>query len=403
VATTIGSANIQLSADAAGLGQDLAAAKQSIDKFADASNRSLGKLGELGERFTSALGRADALGSSLTRLSEATTDKLAAAFDVARTSLASLVGAMMIARSAGASMMSGIGIGVAGIAASLGIAALSRPGVTGAGADFLRSRGLGGRLATAADVEHVEAGRGGAEASRVRSRAAGTLMAGDIGASAGERAARFREEADAVGRTAEEMERLRIEREKAKNRTLLEAGIITRDVYEATSRSLREASSALEGLTEARRRDREAAMAAADAELRRTAHVASWTADMARGRAVTDSLMTPRERAVAELRELEELRSRRPDAISEDAIRRRAGVLASGLSEAGPIGAAAMGIGESATISAINAAGRRAGPSAEDLLTEVRDELGRIRDAIATATTPIASSIVGIAGLLGRP
>jgi hypothetical protein len=394
VATTIGSANIQLSADAAGLGQDLAAAKQSIDKFADASNRSLGKLGELGERFTSALGRADALGSSLTRLSEATTDKLAAAFDVARTSLASLVGAMMIARSAGASMMSGIGIG---------IAALSRPGVTGAGADFLRSRGLGGRLATAADVEHVEAGRGGAEASRVRSRAAGTLMAGDIGASAGERAARFREEADAVGRTAEEMERLRIEREKAKNRTLLEAGIITRDVYEATSRSLREASSALEGLTEARRRDREAAMAAADAELRRTAHVASWTADMARGRAVTDSLMTPRERAVAELRELEELRSRRPDAISEDAIRRRAGVLASGLSEAGPIGAAAMGIGESATISAINAAGRRAGPSAEDLLTEVRDELGRIRDAIATATTPIASSIVGIAGLLGRP
>lgn len=408
---TIGQANIQLTADSAGFAEDLSRAQGSLDKFATASNRSLGKLTEIGEKFGSAIGRADAVTDAFNRLATTTGSKLTAGMDAAKASIGALVGSMMLAKSTGMSLMSGLRFGLAGLGVSLGLSALTTTpeAATGPGADWLRRRGLGGGgfrfdeagLRSDADIETTRTVHGDAAAAFARRSSDAMMRAGAAGERAGGRADSWREERLAMLMTAEERERDRLRSERGRAASDYRAGLITGDTYAEMAREIARAEEELTALTAARERDRLAAERAAEAERARAEHARAYAVDAERARSVEESLRTPRERAIAELRELERLRGR--GMLTEEAVRGRAAALAGGLAETGPIGPSAMGLGESATISAINAAGRRSGPTAEDLLMEVRAELEAIRAAIGTVGTSVSAGLGGVAGILRGP
>lgn len=398
MATTIGESNIQLTADAAGFAQDLSRAERSMGSFATTASRTLARVGEFGERFTSTIGRAEALGTAFARLGDDATNKLAAGIDVAQASIGTLVSSMMIAKATGASLFSGFASGFAGLAVGTILSSLSRPET--AGSRFSATAGVSRfGLADIGTLSPTHMSR------RARAASEGEAIGG-VGADAEAAARRFGTMADTIGLTSERIELLSLMRRR--DELVAEHGrdITGSPVYAALSSAIEDARRELGRLTEARERDRRAAMDAAEAERLRAEHSAAFRADMDRGRAVTESLMSPRERAVAELRELEYMRTRTPGSISEDAIRRRAEVLAGGLGATGPTGPAALGIGESATISTINAAiaaARGGGESAEDLLREVRDEIGRLRDAVTRTGDASRATLGGIFGVMTSP
>lgn len=378
MATTIAKASIQLTANAESLKPGFMQAEREMDKFKKATSKRLGDVAEVGEKLTSGLARTSQLGDTFARLGT-DADKFGAGIDAATQSMGNLVNSMRLAKATGGSMLGGLAAGITALGAAVGfsiLGGLSRPVGEDAAA---REAPLGTRRSP---IEMFGTGR------TVR----GTIRAmfgldPDLGEATPTRGPRPPDFAELSGRASERAGTMARGFEDAlaamrgMSREELAFRAIERDL-ETIPEGTHEWAAATRELARARAFVRDI-----DIETRAAA-------DMARGRAVAESVRTPREAAMAELRDLAFLRMRAPDALAEADLRRRADALAAGLRERdrGPTGPEALEAGSVEAARAITDAGRARDDRHADLLAEVRDairiegERERARlDAIAAA------------------
>jgi hypothetical protein len=359
VATTIGQANIQLTASADEFGADMAKIQKQFQ------NR-LGKMQEVGEKFTNSIQRAGALGNTFTKLST-DVDKLGASFDATVGSLQTLVGTIALAKSTGSSFLAAAALGVTALGAAAAFSLLeagrtagsSRPAELPLGTHAPPSRGAWysaiGRTflpSSGASLDRDLGGILGGDGSRAPRAPDWAIISDRAADRAADMARGLEDSLDAVrGMTREDIGFRAIERSLDR-------------IPSATA----EWAAATESLARAR-----AVAGRLDAERRAAEGRAFDDSERRRGEAMFLAV-NPREAARRELTDMMRLSALGRLPGGEDTLRAHAARLARGLGGDSPFGVAGELAGSSGAISAINARSA-GGATAVELLAEVRDAI----------------------------